>query len=100
MAHSIITECITWENINIEITHESEKWGSIDHIEIRSIDPENARNPITETGYRSHFLPIGSLESQGITAKELVLEWLHSESSKPEWKQYSESLRQGDLFDF
>lgn len=100
MANNIIVETILWEDIEIEITYETEKWGSIDHIEIRSISPEKARIPITKTGYRSHFIPIGALEENGITAKELVLEWIEKEAQSPEWKNYFESTRQKTLFDF
>jgi hypothetical protein len=99
MTHSITVECITWENVEIEITHETGKFGA-EHIEIRSINPINARNPITETGYRSHFMPLGALEAHGLTAKELVMEWLKRESDTVEWKKYAESQRQGDLFAF
>jgi len=100
VTHEFTVENITWQGIEIEVTHESEKWGSIDHIVIRSVNPKNARIPVTETGYRSHFLPIGSLEEQGITAKELVLIWLEEESQTTKWKQYVEASRQGSLFDF
>lgn len=97
---NLITYELTWQGIEMEITHETGKWGSTDHIEIRSINPAKARTPITETGYRSHFLPIGSLDAHGITAKELVVDWLEREAQTPKWQQYAESSRQTNLFDF
>ena len=52
---------LVWKNITIAITH-TKKWcgGDIDHIEVKSISPEKAPLPITETGYRSHFHHVDS----------------------------------------
>jgi hypothetical protein len=99
MSDSTTVEHINWQGITIEVIYWPVKWGSIAHIEVRSIEPKEARIPITETGYRSHFLPIGTLEAEGITVKDLVLGWIDEQAFKPEWKQYAESQRQGDLFD-
>lgn len=46
----------TWQGIEIEASYWPSKWGTTDHLEIRSIRPERAPLPITETGYRSHLI--------------------------------------------
>ena len=100
MTNSMTVDQLIWGGITIEVIYWPIKWGSIAHIEIRSIAPKSARLPITETGYRSHFLPIGALESEGLPAKDLVLRWIEEQAAKPEWKVHADSLRQADLFDF
>lgn len=51
---------ITWRGIQVEITFTPEKFGMIEHIELHS--ENRLALPVTETGYRSHFIPIGSVE--------------------------------------
>lgn len=45
----------TWRGIEIEAIYTPLQWKTIAHLEVRSIKPERAPLPITETGYRSHF---------------------------------------------
>lgn len=54
---------ITWRGIQVEITFTPEKFGVIEHIELHS--ENRLALPVTETGYRSHFIPIGSVEQEG-----------------------------------
>ena len=94
---------IVWENISIEISYNSD-WSNayrdiyghaMAHLEIRSNAGE--RLPITDTGYRSLFLPVPTIEEQGgpIT---LIQEWLNEASQSAEWKTYVESNKQLSLF--
>ncbi len=44
---------IIWRGITVNISHSTESWHKpYDHIELRAAEPL----PVTETGYRSHFL--------------------------------------------
>lgn len=54
-----------WQGIEIEAIYWPRRWGVIAHLEIRSIQPERAPLPITETGYKSHFHPCGTVEANG-----------------------------------
>lgn len=46
--------CFAWQGIGIAMTYMSCRWTVIEHLEIRSIDPEGAQLPITNTRYCSH----------------------------------------------
>lgn len=50
---------ITWRGIRVEITFTPEKFGMIEHIELHS--ENRLALPVTETGYRSHFIPMGNV---------------------------------------
>lgn len=87
-----------WQGIDIEATYTPRKWSIIAHLEIRSITPERAPLPITETGYRSHFHPIGTVEAHGGDVVAQVTAWLDEEAAKPEWQAHQQRRRQGELF--
>jgi hypothetical protein len=89
----------TWQGIEIEAGYTPCMWGGvIAHLEVRSIAPERAPLPITETGYRSHFHPCGTVEANGGDVAAQLVAWLDEEAPKPEWRQHAESSRQGELF--
>jgi len=90
----------TWRSIEIEAIYEPLKWNTIAHLEICSIKPERAPLPITSTGYLSHFHQPGTIEENGKDVVAQVIAWLDEEAAKPEWQDYVEASRQGDLFDF
>jgi hypothetical protein len=88
----------TWQGIEIEASYWPIKWGITAHLEIRSIHPERAPLPITETGYRSHFHPCGTVEANGGDVVAQVTAWLDEEAAKPAWRRYVEASRQLSLF--
>jgi hypothetical protein len=62
MSRPYQTDQLVWNNITIEIRY-CPAWLSRDvdgfniaHLEIKAIEPKRARLPMTETGYRSHFV--------------------------------------------
>jgi len=73
---------ITWRGIALEITFTSEKFGLVDHIEI--ITEDRAPLPVTETGYRSHFIPAGTVVEHG-GAIAFVTAWLEHEAARTGW---------------
>lgn len=88
-----------WRGIEIEAGYTPRKFGGvIAHLEVRSIAPERAPLPITETGYRSHFHPCGTVEANGGDVVAQLVAWLDEEAAKPEWRQHVEASRQGTLF--
>lgn len=87
-----------WEGIEIEATYDPVKWGVIAHLEIESINPPRAPLPITETGYKSHFHPCGTVEANGGDVVAQIIAWLDEEAVKPEWRRYVQASRQGELF--
>ena len=66
---------IHWQGMAIQIRHVAEWGAGYDHLEIRTIEPKRAKLPISETGYRSHFLPGFELAEQG-GAVAFVTAWL------------------------
>lgn len=87
-----------WEGIEIEATYCPVQWGVIAHLEIESINPPRAPLPITETGYKSHFHPCGTVEANGGDVVAQIIAWLDVEATKPEWRRYVQASRQGELF--
>lgn len=82
----------------MEIRHTS-RWLNLDHdhVEIITVSPERAALPITETGYRSHFLHGQHLTEVGGPVA-YVTAWLDAASQSTDWKARSEAARQGSLF--
>ena len=87
-----------WEGIEIQATYCPIKWGVIAHLEIESIQPPRAPLPISETGYRSHFHPCGTIEANGGDVVAQVVAWLNEEAAKREWRASAAKSRQGELF--
>ena len=87
---------IVWDGIPVEITYRQRRWKSdFDHIELRAGDGHIL--PITETGYRSHFLPGGIVEEHG-GVESCVRAWLDHEAKRPDWKARKDAARQMSLF--
>ena len=88
-----------WQGIEIEVTYVPRSWGGvIAHLEIESIQPPRAPLPITETGYKSHYHPCGTVEANGGDVVAQIMAWLDEEAAKPEWRAYAARSRQGELF--
>lgn len=92
------THRFIWQGIEIKATYAPVRWGVIAHIEIESIHPPRAPLPITPTGYKSHFHPIGTIEANGGDVIAQIMAWLDEEATKPEWRAYAAKSRQGELF--
>jgi len=68
-----------------------------DHIEIHVIAPRKAIIPLTDTGYRSHFIDGTQLKEAG-GVRRFVEQWLAAESRSKEWQKKDLARQQGDLF--
>ncbi|MFV0302494.1 MAG: hypothetical protein ACK5IP_16770 [Paracoccus sp. (in: a-proteobacteria)] len=76
------THSIIWRGIRIVITYTPEKFGLVDHIELRSGDKTPL--PVTETGYRSQHVQAGTVaEHDGAVA--YVTAWLDYEAERIGW---------------
>lgn len=93
---------LEWNGILIEITYEPQWLPSrilgedVAHIQVQSISPTDAPLPITETGYRSHFVGGSSIIAAGGPVNYVDV-WIAAESKSREWKHYSEAARQLSL---
>lgn len=84
--------------IKLRITHSRDYLSSgSDHIEIETLEPKRAALPITETGYRSHFMAALDLMNAGGPVT-FATSWLAREAAGKEWKKAATVRAQGDLF--
>jgi len=67
------------------------------HLEIEAIEPRMQALPVTETGYRSHFVANGIVEQAGGPVA-YAREWLDHAAKAPVWKRQQEASRQLSLF--
>jgi hypothetical protein len=94
---------ITWQGIEIEIRFARDWLGSSKtayptaHIEVETVNPQRTALPITDTGYRSHFLTAENVDAAG-GAVAYVLEALAEASAHPEWQAKSADQKQLTLF--
>lgn len=102
---NIITTTFDWEGITLLISYEPDwlNMGSRNadyvhaHLEIRSVRPEKAVLPITDTGYLSHFLCPDEVDQTGGPAA-YVKAWLDDAARSRAWRVYQECSRQLSLF--
>tara|TARA_R110000787_G_scaffold16622_17_gene50519 strand:- start:13148 stop:13456 length:309 start_codon:yes stop_codon:yes gene_type:complete len=85
-----------WRGIDLTITHKR-NWccGELDHIELRSAG--NAPLPVTETGYKSHFLHPDCLTDYS-DAASYVMAWLDHAANCKTWTRKEGATRQLSLF--
>lgn len=91
---SITTETLDWRGILIQVRFEPQRF--VDHLQIETLDPQRAPLPITETGYRSHFIAKGAVEDVGSPA-DYVLGWLEATCKTKGWHAIEERVRQYQL---
>lgn len=87
-----------WNGILISLDYQYKRWSVIDHIELKSIDPPNAPLPITETGYRSHYLHTEEMEPYNFDPKQYITAFLDYAARDPAWKKQQDAARQYSLF--
>lgn len=93
--NALHTTRIEWRGIGIQLEFHPNRWNSpVDHIEVHSDD--RVPIPITETGYKSHFLQAGQVTPENLV--EQVTAWLEEEAQSEAWKRYEEASRQLSLF--
>lgn len=67
------------------------------HLQIRVLAPVRAPLPVTDTGYRSHFVDRDAVESEGGPV-EFVRRWLDAEADTKDWRAKEAAARQLSLF--
>ncbi len=91
-----ITSSIRWDGVAVEITYRKRRWhGDVDHIELHV--EQGQIIPVTETGYKSHFLPAGIVDEHG-GPDAFVRAWLDQAAQSKDWKARKEAARQMSLF--
>lgn len=101
---NIVVDVLLWQGVTIEVSYE-ESWLSIErshdraiaHLSITAIEPKRARLPITDTGYRSHFVHPDDVAADGGPVA-YVQTWLEGMARSHEWIAYEQASRQFSLF--
>ncbi len=89
---------ITGETVRLRVIHSRDDLAvGTDHLEFEVIAPPRAALPITDTGYRSHFLPADEIARAG-GPLPLVADWLGSTAALAPWRRAQQAAAQGDLF--
>jgi hypothetical protein len=104
-ARTQVAASFDWQGITIEVVYEPNWLGIATptselpsaHLDIRSVAPERAPLPITETGYRSHFLHPDEIDELGGPVA-YVEAWLNEMARSSEWRDFMTSSRQLSLF--
>jgi hypothetical protein len=98
---AIVTEELVWRGTSVSVVYKPDHAGHKDfrlsHLEVRVVAPEGAPLPVTDTGYRSHFLPAGIVEEEGGPAR-FVEGWLNAEAQTKAWRRIEARWLQPDLF--
>lgn len=101
---SIEIHTLLWQGVDIEISYEANWLGgdpkrayATAHITVTAKRPERARLPITETGFRSHFIHADEV-AEGGGPVAYVQDWLDYMARSKEWIAYEQSSRQLSLF--
>ena len=82
-----LTEVIDWQGLSLSVTFDSE-WsglGYVAHMEVVTLKPDRAPNPISETGYKSNFMPVNEIENAQ-ELRQYVLAWLEEEAKGGRWQ--------------
>lgn len=104
MISGIFVQRTNWNGITVEISYQPQ-WlnmtelagEAMAHLAIRSVAPECAPLPITETGYLSHFVLACEVTEQG-GPNAYVRAWLDSMAASKIWKDQQEAGRQMSFF--
>jgi hypothetical protein len=103
-ARHIITATFDWQGIALSVTFEPDWMGisegtdyAIARLEIEAVAPKRAPLPITETGYRSHFLHPDAVAAEG-GPEAYVRAWLGHAAQSEQWRARASAARQLSLF--
>ena len=105
MNSNIQIHTLIWQGIELEIRY-TKSWSvsfektyghSMAHLEVRTVTQTHQALPITETGYRSHFIVAGEIEVFGGPVG-YVQAWLDDAANNPAWKDSAAANGQISLF--
>lgn len=88
---------LIWRDWTLTVRHTTNYLGfKEDHIEITVAKPKGAPIPITDTGYRSHFMQAADLKRAGGPVA-FVTAWLEQEARTKAWARAELKWRQLEL---
>ena len=90
---------LTWRGRLIQVRYEPE-WlggGSFAHLTVTTLRPPQGPLPVSETGFRSHFLDAEKVDVAG-GAVAYVQGWLNEAAKNRRWIAAEDAARQLSLF--
>jgi len=98
-------EKFDWQGVTVAVSYEADWLGmskdlspfATAHLEIEAVEPPRQPLPITETGYRSHFVAREVIEQAGGPVA-FARAWLDQAAKAAAWKRQQEQSRQLCLF--
>ena len=93
MISRVFVQRIDWRGVEVEISYEPEWLGGLAeafgeplaHLQVRSVSPERAALPVTETGYRSAFIAGSVITLEGGPVA-FVREWFDEAANDDDWR--------------
>ena len=91
-----------WQNYRIRVAYQP-NWLStvsglrVAHFDITTVEPSRVAMPISETGYRSHFLHPDEVTANG-GPEAFVKVWLAAQAKCSGWKAVHAATQQLDFF--
>ncbi|OSZ69559.1 hypothetical protein CAP40_01500 [Sphingomonas sp. IBVSS2] len=85
---TITSGLLEWRGILISVTLERQRF--VDHLQVETVEPVRAPLPITETGYRSHFVSKDVIEDP----EAYVEQWLNHAAKDRGWIEHEADIRQ------
>lgn len=98
----IESHAMVWRGIPVTVKFERHAFGDVDsryrtsHLQVECTDAGRVL-PITETGYRSHFLPPEAVDELGGPIA-YVSQWLDVAAQSRKWREIERSQQQMSLF--
>jgi len=98
------TQLIDWQGYKIKVSCDEKSYNlshckgpNMIHFELRTIEPAKAPLPVTQTGYRSHFVH-AVLVAEYANPIAFVQAWLDHAATENNWKKIEDAARQFCLF--
>lgn len=93
---------VSWRGLRVLVAFEADAFGtSRDLCQFCHLELINALTgkalPVSETGYRSHYIPVSEVDAAGGPVKYATA-WLDAASRSAAWKAIEREQRQGCLF--
>ncbi len=96
--HGPRTHWFTWRHVRCKIVETPNSFAGQTHLELHAIAARDVPLPITQTGYRSHFMDAHALAAAG-SAVAFFTAWMNEEAKSKAYQNAEFRWRQGDLFD-
>jgi hypothetical protein len=88
---------LVWRGVLIAIQYEPERCGYLAHLELRVVAPKGVPLPVTERGYRSHYVSVPLVKAEGGPVA-YVRDWLDRTAGSKPYLIALDRWRQLDLF--